>query len=97
MQQKFDNLWLGTVLGVIAPLIALYAIFLFSYPGESFSSFFEIIWLQKIFTRVVSIAVVANLAIFFIFIWTNKLRSAKGVLGATVGYAILVFAIKIFF
>jgi len=97
MQQKLDNVLLGTILGIIAPFIALYGIFVFGFPHETFKSFFDIIWYQELFTRIVSISVIANLALFFIFIWTNKLRSAKGVLGATIGYAIVIFAIKLFF
>lgn len=97
MKQKLDNQWLGVILGTLAPVITLYAIFLFGYSGNSIGSFIEIIWYQNIFTRVVSISVVPNLVIFFLFIWTNRLKSARGVLAATIGYAIFVFITKLFF
>jgi len=96
MQQKIDRQWVGIILGVIVPIITLYIIYLFVYPRNSFVSFYEMITSKGFFTQLLSLAVIPNAAVFFIFIWTDKLRAARGVLASTIIIAILVFAIKIF-
>jgi hypothetical protein len=97
MEKKANSQPLGYLLGGLLPIVALVVIYLVAYPGQSLKAFLEILWIQKSFSRILSIAVFPNLGIFFIFIWTNRLRSAKGVLGATFIFAIIVFAIRLFF
>lgn len=96
MRLKIDNLWIGLLLGVIVPMITFYLIYLLGFPSVGLITISEFIAVSELFTRVLSLAVIPNVAIFFLFIWTNKLSSARGVLAATMIYAVVVFAIKIF-
>ncbi|MBI5539283.1 MAG: hypothetical protein HY951_04440 [Bacteroidia bacterium] len=59
-------------------------------------SFYEMILARGFFSQILSLAVIPNVAVFFIFIWTNKLSAAKGVLAATIVMALVVFGLKIF-
>ncbi|KAF5078486.1 hypothetical protein DSECCO2_140240 [anaerobic digester metagenome] len=92
--KKFDSQKLGIGLGIIAPLLTFIGIFFFWYPGKSFTAFVETTWIQQTITKVLSLAVVPNLLIFFLFIWTNKLYSARGTLLSTVILSIAIIIIK---
>ncbi|MBN1990222.1 MAG: hypothetical protein JW783_12550 [Bacteroidales bacterium] len=92
--KKFDSQKLGLALGTLAPVITFFTIFLVWYPGQKFTAFVEIMWIQQTITKVLSLAVVPNLLIFFIFIWTNKLYSARGTLLSTIIFAATIIIIK---
>jgi hypothetical protein len=96
MQLKIDRQWIGLVLGLIVPAITFFMIYLFAYPKHSLVSYYAMITAKNFFTQILSLAVIPNVMVFFVFIWTNKLLAARGVLGATILMAILVFALKIF-
>lgn len=93
---KKDNLRLGLVLGLIAPVLSL-AIYYFIkfYPLYTVRDFFGFITANK--TQVTAISVpclVLNIALFTIYINSHKDNTAKGVFAATLIYAILALLFK---
>lgn len=87
-KKKLDNVGLGAVFGLITPIITLYGFYLFKYNYLSFSDFYsKILLANNILLPSISLCVIANLLIFFIFIWTDRNYSARGVLLATMVYA----------
>jgi len=96
MRLKIDKLWIGILLGIILPLLTFYAIYLFGFPSVNSVTLAEFLKVSELFTRILSLSVIPNVALFFLFVWLNMLNAAKGVLGATMIYAIIVFAMKIF-
>jgi hypothetical protein len=95
MRLKIDNLWIGLLIGALAPVLTFYLIYILGFPSLGIT-LSEFIALSELLTRVLSLAIIPNVAIFFLFIWINKLSSARGVLVATMFYAAVVFAVKIF-
>ncbi|MDD5570750.1 MAG: hypothetical protein PHD97_06280 [Bacteroidales bacterium] len=91
MKFKFDNIWFGVSLGVFVPLVALIIFYFGEYKGMGVCEFFSLMKGMNIFTKVLSLCVVPNLGLFFIFIRKNFLFSARGVLFATLIYALIVF------
>lgn len=91
-QGKFNKPIIGFIGGLLLPILTFVGIYLALYNGKSFVDFIEITWLQGNMSRVLSLSMLPNLGLFFAFIWTNKLKSAQGVLGTTI---ILAFAIII--
>jgi len=85
----------GFMAGLLLPVIAFFAIYIFSKSGMSVNAFIERIISRNILTHVISLCVFLNLIIFLIFNRFDKLKSAKGVLGVTILWALAVFAIKI--
>ena len=79
----------GFIAGLITPVIVSVFVYLFRNP-ENFEVFLNQISSVNILSRVVSLCVVPNLLVFFVFIWTNKYNSAYGVIGATLIYAVVV-------
>lgn len=86
----WDRMWLGIVLGAIGPVFPFFGYYLINYGGISFARFLHTLNIGEMYIPIIKLCVIANLLIFFIFIWTNKYRSARGVLLATFLYAFLI-------
>ena len=88
MEKRFDHIVIGFVLGIIAPIFGLFFYYLFTYRYQtSFSGFIEFFTRIHIIVASLSLACYAsNLPLFFLFIWREKNKSAKGVLYATIIY-----------
>jgi hypothetical protein len=89
---KYDNRLLGFGLGMVVPIIALVLFYLYRNP-VSFEIFYNQVLTINLISRLVSMCVIPNLLVFFIFIWTNRYKSAHGVIGATFIYAIVVMVL----
>lgn len=95
MKNKLDRLQLGLVAGFLFPLMTLVILHQIKYGELSVKEFVDFLKQLAVLTKVLSLSVVPNLLIFFIFIWTNKLRSARGVLMATIIFTFLIIGIKV--
>jgi hypothetical protein len=95
MRSKFDRVWLGLVLGLLAPWLVMLVYYRIVYSYLLPDDFLHKMFVQMVFLPVLSLCVVVNLGIFFLFIWTEKYFSARGVIFATLLYAIYVFAVKL--
>jgi hypothetical protein len=91
---KYDSVLLGTSLGLAVPIIAFMSYYFIRYTGMNFSAFIRYLSGGGLFLPILSLCVVPNLLTFFIFIWTKRDKSAKGVLGATLVFAIYVCIMK---
>ncbi|BDX38987.1 hypothetical protein CYCD_23420 [Tenuifilaceae bacterium CYCD] len=93
-QGKFNALAIGFISGLLLPVLTLFVIYFSVYSGKSFMAFIEISWIQKSLSRILSLSMLPNLGLFFIFIWTNKLKSAQGVLGTTIILAFIIIILR---
>lgn len=93
-KQSKKGLISGLVIGLIVPLVGL-IIFYFSKSYDmNFVEYLKTIKGIGIASPLLSLCVIPNLLAFFIFIWQDKLIYARGVMMATLLYAIAVFIIK---
>jgi hypothetical protein len=93
---KKDNLRLGLVLGLIAPVLSL-AIYYFVkfYPVYTVRDFFGFITANKSQVTAISVpCLVLNIALFTIYINSHRDQTAKGVFAATLIYAIVALLFK---
>ena len=84
---------LGLVAGLVLPMVTLVMLWQVRYQGglgEFLSSFQRIGALSKL----VSLSVIPNLLLFFLFIWTNRSFSARGVIFATLIVAMVMLVLK---
>src|SRR6056297_4576 len=96
MNKKGNSLWLGFVLGLIAPMIFFMLFYFIRFSDQySFSTFLNQLFELNVASKYLSICIYPNLLVFFIFIWKNLLYSARGVLFITIILAIIVFILKI--
>ncbi len=92
----FDKTWIGMILGLIAPFITLCMYYLINYRFMTISGFINYLRIGDTYTPVISLCVLANLAVFYPFIWKEKWKGAKGVLGSTFIWAAIVMFLKFF-
>ena len=89
MKAKLDNIIVGLVLGAIFPIFGMFAYYAFTYrhQGISFERFLDYYSRLHVIVAAMSLSCyIANLPLFFGFIWLNMNKAAKGVLFATMGY-----------
>ena len=93
---KKDNLRLGLVLGLVAPIISLVVYYFVKfYPTFSIKDFFDFLRTNKSQITAVSVpCLVLNIALFTYYINSHKDSTAKGIFAATLIYAILALLFK---
>jgi hypothetical protein len=93
---KRDNLQLGLILGLIGPIIGLLVIYMASYSSVSLRVFLEDIFSNKrLLTPTASLSLLANVALFTIFVNTRRDKTAKGIFVVTVIFGIAILILKI--
>lgn len=94
MKSKIDNIGIGLIFGLLAPVIAIYVFFLLSNHNMNLEEFFAHLFRYRLVSHMISIGAISNLAVFFAFIWLNYLKTARGVVFATLIFAIFVAIAK---
>lgn len=90
-----DKMWIGFVIGMLAPVIVFLAYYQMNYSFIRFNSFVADAFMKSIFAPLLSLCVIINLGIFYLFYWRYMNYAARGVIAATFVYAIAVFILKI--
>jgi len=92
--EKYDKQYIGAAAGFIIPVLISVIVWAFSSgtnsPGEYYRKLIE----ADIMTHVISLCVFPNIFLFLIFNRLDMLRATRGVLGITIFWAVLVFAVK---
>ncbi len=94
MSSRYNNLRLGIVLGLLAPLLGFVIIYLVSFRDMPITDYLDLLASRKKLSSLISLSVIPNLLLFFIFIWLNYLYSARGVLASTFLFALIVIVTK---
>jgi len=90
MKDWSNTMLTGFVAGILTPLIAFRSYVFFFRKGESLTEVVESFMLRDVHTHVISLSVIPNLLVFFLFLWSSRERSSNGVIGATILYALTV-------
>ena len=93
-KRKYDTLQLGLILGLILPILAIITLWLFN-SEESIFAYLKGFYRVNSLAGLVSLSAIPNLLLFFIFIWTNRIRSARGVIFATLIVAAIMLLLKV--
>lgn len=91
---KWNNLWIGFAAGMLVPAIALILYYFARYSDLSLLDFYKVYKNLGILTHIISLAVLPDLLVFFLFIRRNMLKSARGVLLATFLFTFAVLCIR---
>lgn len=93
---KYDTMWIGLASGLVLPFLSFVGYYLIMYRHMLLISYFHYLKLGGIFTNVLSLCVVPNLMLFYIFLWTKRNKSARGVVTSVIIYALILAAMKLF-
>ena len=94
MVNKYNKVRLGFMLGILAPLLTFFVVYLVAFRGMTFAEYLDLLIYRKKLSSIISLSVIPNLLLFFIFIWLNYLYSARGALAATIVFALVVVITK---
>lgn len=94
-KQKLDAIYYGIIPGMVAPALGFYLVFLAKNQLQlTFWEFVKYLSTYDTIPQALTLGVLANLLVFFIFIWTKKYESARGVIIATIIYTVLILGYK---
>jgi hypothetical protein len=94
--KKYNNLWLGVVIGVFMSILALFVFYLAKFSDKELSSYFSTLFRNKdLFAPLVSLAGIPNLVVFYLFLNREKYNTAKGLIMATFILVLAVILIKV--
>ena len=92
-EKKFDTVLSGFVPALVLPSLTLLGFWI--VKSESTLVEFLVKFQQlHMLSKVVSLSTIPNLLLFFLFIWTNRIFSARGVIFATLLLAFLMLILK---
>lgn len=89
MDRKADKLWLGLSFGIVLPFLVMFIVYLSSYAYLTVPDFLRKMAFQAIFFKLLSLCAIVNLGSFFFFYQTKNDKAARGVILATLIFAII--------
>ena len=95
MKSKINSTLLGTIIGIVVPVLSIFLAYLVRFQDEmTIKEFIDSLLIHRVYTKVMALGVYfGNIVFFFLFIKTDLLKAARGVLLATILYS---FAIMVF-
>lgn len=97
MTLKKDNFWLGTVMGLIGPVIGFSIFKMIKYNTFTLKEMYQ--WMtmnHNLITAWISVSLFVNALLFTLFVNAKIDKTAKGIFGVTVLYALVALSIKFF-
>ena len=95
MTSKINNIKLGLIIGILAPVLTMLIIYLAKFAGSNLQELVDLLVSKRVFTKIVTLCVIPNLALFFLFLNKYYYNTARGILMATIIFAVFVFITKI--
>lgn len=91
---SLNKTWIGLAVGLFVPAIALTCYYFARYSDLGLIDFLKVYRNLGILTHIISLSVLPDLLVFFLFIRQNLLKSARGVLLATFLFTFAVLCIR---
>jgi hypothetical protein len=93
-EKKYDTLLTGLIPGLVLPILTLIGIWIIKSDKGLWDFLVQFQELNML-SKMVSLSGIPNLLLFFLFIWTNRNVSARGVVFATIVLAFVMLILKI--
>ena len=91
--QRFNTITAGLIPGLVLPVVTFLLIGLIANHGDLINFIRRLEQVDRV-ASIISLSVIPNLLLFFIFIWTNRLVPARGVLLSTFIFALVMLIVK---
>ena len=95
-KKRLDQPLTGFLAGFVLPVLIFLVVWFVRENDLSFREYLENLWYLNALIKLGSLCVFANLLLFMGFIRMKYDRAARGVLGATIIYALIVLLSKAF-
>jgi hypothetical protein len=92
---KFNNFILGTIAGLLLPFLSLFFYWLRSYKFITFiPQFFKFMLLGHILSAILSLCLIPNLGMFFLFLNKEYYKTTRGIILSTILYGFTIVILK---
>lgn len=92
---KYDKFLTGFIPGIILPFLIALLIFLFTSKNQTLLDYYFEILRRGFMTHGITICVIPDVILFFVFNRADMLKSARGMLGATIFWVLVMLLNKI--
>ena len=96
LSRRWNKFWTGLALGLVLPLVVFLLAYLIGYSKTPFGEFIEFAFVIRALAKILSLCVIPNLAIFYIFLNKEYWYATRGIITATLLCTLGVVAIKFF-
>lgn len=93
---NLDTTVIGILSGIFVPVITFLIVYFVLSGNQTLNDYLQRLFDRNVQGHFISISVIPNLLVFFIFIWLYKIKAARGVLLSTFLWAFLILAIRLF-
>ena len=93
-ERRYDSMLHGLIPGLVLPMLTL-VIFWLVKSELGLWNFLASFQLLGMLSKLVTLATIPNLVLFFFFIWTQRNFSARGVIFATLLMAFIMLVLKL--
>jgi hypothetical protein len=93
-EKRFNSLVTGLVPALVLPFVTMLVIWIIK-SDSALAEFLVEFQRLHMLSKLISLAAIPNLLLFFVFIWTGRNLSARGVIFATLVLAFLMLILKI--
>ncbi len=91
-KEKYNSLALGLVIAILLPLLVFACVYLFHYKNiPAYQVLGLKAFIQTNGSKILSLCAIVNLAPFYLFLQTERMRSVRGVVFGTLTVGVLVF------
>lgn len=95
MLSRFNNFVLGIVCGLLLPIISVLTYWLWSFKYMNFiPQFFQFLMMGRVLSAVLSLCLIPNLGLFFLFINKEYYKSCRGMILSTLVYGFIIVYLK---
>ncbi|HIE16085.1 MAG TPA: hypothetical protein EYP69_04070 [Bacteroidales bacterium] len=91
-----NSFWFGLASGLLVPLLTIIIAYYQVYAYMDFERFYIRFVHLKLFSAFISLCALPDMLVFFLFIWSNRLLGARGVLTAIFIITVIVVIFKFF-
>ena len=95
-KNRFDQIGLGFLIGFTLPVLVFLIVYLAGNNDVSFFDYVKGLWYLQALVKLGSLCVFLNSAVFMLFIKLKYEKTARGILGATILYALIVLISRAF-
>ena len=89
-----DKFITGFIGGIIAPVVGFYLYYIALFRQMDLSGFYNTLVSNNTLAAAISLSLLANLALFFVFDKFGKLNGSRGVIAATFIYGFYIVYLK---
>jgi hypothetical protein len=96
MNRRWNNLWIGLIVGLALPLLVFLGFYLIMYARVPFSEYVCYTLKMRTLPKILSLCAIPNLGIFYILLNKEYWWATRGIIAAMFVYVLGIVAIKIF-